>query len=294
MGVRYVHTRDSTNGYNYDGASGGYVPVNHLSSYGKWLPSFNFIYDLRDDLVLRVAASKVIARPRYTNMTPYVATDDTTLTGSTGNPELKPYESNNYGASLEWYFTPSSVLSAEYFHRDISNYVLTTVEDRVFYNNTLRTSSTYQTSVPTNAGNAKVQGVALNFQHVIGHGFGVVANYTYSDASTDGDYSLPYNSRHAYNLSPYYEQGKWSARINLGWRSEYFTQIGRLNGQQMTDEFTQLDASIGYQINDRLRVSLDGSNLLDETYYSYIGSKDHPYYIYKNGRAFMLNFNFKM
>ncbi|WP_429001737.1 hypothetical protein, partial [Xanthomonas arboricola] len=66
---------------------------------------------------------------------------------------------------------------------------------------------------------ADVVGVALNLQHNFGNGFGVVANYTYSDSKTDGDYSLPYNSRNAYNISPYYEQGKWSARVNLGWRS---------------------------------------------------------------------------
>ncbi|KOR44875.1 hypothetical protein ADT25_09835 [Xanthomonas oryzae] len=99
IGVRYVHSRDSTDGYSY-ARGGGYTPVNFLSSYGKWLPSFNIAYDLRDDLMLRFAASKVIARPRYTNMTPYVAADDTTLTASTGNPGLSPYESTNLGASL--------------------------------------------------------------------------------------------------------------------------------------------------------------------------------------------------
>lgn len=293
LGARYVHTSDATSGYSY-APGGGYSPVSAQTSYGKWLPSFNLAYDLSDALIARFAAAKVIARPRYTNMTPYVATDDTTLTASSGNPNLKPYQSDNYGASLEWYFTPSSLLSAQLFYRDISDYVLTTVEDRVYYNNTTGGASTYLTSVPTNAGKAKVKGVAVAFQHDFGLGFGLVANYTYSDAQTDSDYSLPYNSRNSYNLSPYYERDKWSARVNLGWRSEYFTQIGRLNGQQMTDAFTQLDASVGYQINDRLRMSVDATNLLDETYYSYIGSKDHPYYLYKNGRAFMLSFNFKL
>src|SRR5690606_11094214 len=73
VGVRYVHTRDSTEGYSYD-TVGGYTPVDYRGSYGKWLPSFNFAYDLRDDLVLLLAAAKVIARPRFTNMTPYLAT----------------------------------------------------------------------------------------------------------------------------------------------------------------------------------------------------------------------------
>lgn len=167
----------------------------------------------------------------------------------------------------------------------------------MLFNNATGGSSTYQTSVPTNAdqsGDAKVRGVAVNLQHNVGNGFGLVANYTHSDSKTDGDYSLPYNSRNAYNISPYYEQGKWSARLNLGWRSEYFTQIGRLNGQQMTDAFTQMDASLGYQATERLRVALDATNLLDETYFSYIGNKHQPYYIYKNGRSFMLSLNFKL
>ncbi len=82
--------------------------------------------------------------------------------------------------------------------------------------------------------------------------------------------------------------------MNLGWRSEYLTQIGRLNGQQMTDAFTQVDASFGYQATERLRVALEATNLLDETYFSYIGNKNQPYYIYKNGRSFMLSLNFKL
>lgn len=114
IGVRYVQTRDSTDGFSY-APDGGYTPVNFLNSYGKWLPAFNIAYDLREDLMVRFAASKVIARPRYTNMTRYVATDDATLTASTGNPSLSPYESTNRGASLEWYFSGSSVLSSEFF-----------------------------------------------------------------------------------------------------------------------------------------------------------------------------------
>lgn len=293
FGVRYVHTKDDTNGYSYD-TLGGYSPVAYSNSYGKWLPSFNFAYDLNDDLVGRLSVAKVIARPRYGNMTPYVSTSDNTLTASTGNPALKPYASTNYDASLEWYFSPTSVLSGEVFYRDISNYILTLTEDRVFYNQTTGGSSTYSTSMPINGGNAKVKGVAVAYTTSFGHGFGLVANYTYSDSKTDQDFSLPYNSRNSYNISPYFENDTWSARLTLGYRSEYFTQIGRLNGDQMTDDFTQLDASLGYRINDNLSLSFNATNLLDETYYSYISTKDQPYYVYKNGRSYMLTLNFKL
>ncbi|MFT4248187.1 MAG: TonB-dependent receptor [Pseudomonas sp.] len=293
FGVRYVHTTDDTDGYSYN-TNGSYSPVSYSHSYGRWLPSFNFAYDLRDDLIGRFSVAKVIARPRYSNMTPYVSTSDTALTASTGNPNLKPYESVNYDASLEWYFSQSSILSGELFYRDISNYVLTMTEDRQFYNQTTGSTSTYSTSLPINGGKAQVQGAALAYTTNFGHGFGLVANYTYADSSTDQEFQLPYSSRNSYNLSPFFENGKWSARISMSYRSEYFTQLGRLNGEQMTDAYTQLDATLGYRFNDHIQLTFNATNLLDETYYSYIGTKDKPYYIYKNGRSYALTLNFKL
>ncbi|MFC5743331.1 TonB-dependent receptor [Dyella tabacisoli] len=293
IGVRYVHTRDGITGYNFIG-NGAYASVDVANSYNDWLPSFNFAYDLRDDLTLRFAAAKVIARPRYQDMSPYVATDDRTLYASSGNPGLKPYKSTNYDASAEWYFTPSSLLSAELFFRNISQYVLSLNRDLPLYNLTEHRTDIYHVNLPVNAGNAKVKGISLTYQGDLGAGFGVAANYTYSGADTTNGYNLPYNSKNAYNLTPYFEQGAWSARVNLGWRSAYFTSIGHLNARQMTDSFTELDASVGYQINKNLRVSLDATNLLDETYYSYDGTPNLPYNTYKNGRTYMLGLNFKL
>ncbi|MHC1479736.1 TonB-dependent receptor [Frateuria aurantia] len=300
IGMRYVYTRDGTQGYSYDADAEAYSPVSYSNAYHRWLPSLNFAYDLREDVTLRVAASKVIARPRYSDLTPYSSMSDSTLTASTGNPYLKPYESMNYDASAEWYATPDSLLSAEYFHRSISNYILDETFEEAEYNQTAsaaaghNVSSIYEVTQPVNGGKARVDGMALAYQGNIGAGFGISANYTYSHASTDGSYSLPYNSKHSINFSPYYEKGKWLARISAGWRSAYFTQIGRLNGQQMTAAFTELDANVDYTINRHVTVGLSATNLLDETYYSYIGSEDKPYYIYKNGRTLMMTANFKL
>lgn len=292
VGVRYVNTRDAIGGYQYQGDS--YAPVRYNKSYGEWLPSLNFAYDLSDDLILRVAAAKVIARPRYADMTPYVNADDNKLTASSGNPELDPYRSNNYGASLEWYFAPNSVLAGELFYRDISNYILQTLVNRPLHNNTYDREDIYEVTLPQNSGAAKVKGVSLSYQQELGAGFGIAANYTYSKADTQGDYNLPYNSKNSYNLSPYFEQGPWEARLTLGWRSAYFTQIGRLGANQMTDDFTQLDASVSYAITDKVKLQLEGTNLLDETYYSYVGQESQPYYLYKNGRGYMLSVHFTL
>ncbi len=287
IGVRYVNTRDAIGGYQY--AGNAYTPVHYAKSYGQWLPAVNFAYDLSDALILRMAAAKVIARPRYADLTPYINADDNKLTASSGNPTLDPYRSTNYGASLEWYFAPNSVLAGELFYRNISNYILQTLVQQPLHNNTYDRQDVYEVTLPQNSGAAKVKGVSLSYQQELGGGFGVAANYTYSKADTQSNYNLPYNSKNSYNLSPYFEKGPWEGRVTLGWRSAYFTQIGRLGANQMTDAFTQLDASVGYAFTDKIKLQLEASNLLNETYYSYAGQTSEPYYLYKNGRSYLLS-----
>ena len=293
LGVRYFHTRDTVTGYQSIGDN-QYAPVDKRSSYGDWLPSFNIAYDVRDDLTLRFAAAKTIARPRFQEMTPYVALDDRTLTGSGGNTDLKPYKSTNYDATAEWYFTDNSLLSAEYFFRRISGYILNTNVEQTHFNLTTLQDAQYSMEIPVNAGVAKVQGLSLTYQGNFAHGFGLLANYTYSNADTSNGFPLPYNSKNAFNLTPYFENGPWSARVTYSWRSAYFTQIAQLQSAQITGIFRELDASLGYQINDHMRISLDGTNLLDETYFVYDNTPSQPLNAYKNGRTYSLNLGFKL
>ncbi|HEX7814464.1 TonB-dependent receptor [Dyella sp.] len=293
LGVRYFHTRDVVTGFQSIG-NNQYAPVDKRSSYNDWLPSFNIAYDVRDDLTLRFAAAKTIARPRFQQMTPYVALDDRTLTGSGGNTDLKPYKSTNYDATAEWYFNENSLLSAELFFRRISGYILNTNVPQTYYNLTEQKESVYQMEIPVNAGVAKVKGLSLTYQGNFGYGFGMLANYTYSDADTSNSFPLPYNSKNSFNLTPYFERGPWSARVTYSWRSSYFTQIAQLQSAQITGIFRELDASVGYQINDHLRVSLDGTNLLDETYVVYNNVPSEPLNAYKNGRTYTINLGLKL
>jgi len=300
IGVRYAYTRDSVSGYSFNagdpsiGVASYYSPLNKISSYADWLPSLNFSYDFTDELIGRFAAAKTIARPRYQDMTPYFATQDVSLTASGGNPNLKPYKSTNLDGSLEWYFKPGSLVSAELFYRRISQYILHETVIEPLYNNTLRQVDNYQVSMPINGSSAKVKGISLTYQGDIWNGFGLYANYTYSDASTgNADFSLPYNSKNSFNITPYYEKGAWSARINYSWRSAYFTQIGSIGAKQMAAAYKQLDASVSYQIDPHFSVSLQGSNLLNSTYYAYDGSPNNPLNTYKNGRVYMASMHFK-
>lgn len=294
FGVRYVNTRDTSDYWNSDNGGDTYSPTSANTHFDKALPSFNLAYDLDSDKVLRFSASQVIARPRYADLAGAYSRDDSTLSASGGNPNLRPYQSTNFDFSAEWYFAPTSLLSTEVFYRKIGTYIISKTSDQVLYDVTTGQDETYQVTTPENAANAAVRGASLLYQQEFGYGFGVQTNFTYSHADTTNGYNMPYLSRDTINIIPYYEHGAWSARLNYSRRSAYFTQIGRLDSEVFADAYKELDFTLGYQVNDWMGLTASATNLLDSTYYWYNGVRYAPIGMYKNGRTFSLGLNFKL
>jgi len=293
IGVRYVHTSDDSSGFLVDSESGAATPVDTVTSYNKFLPSLNLAYSLTEEIMLRFGVSKVISRPRYSDMAQYFSLSDLQLTGSGGNPDLKPYESVNYNLTVEWYFDKGALASAELFVRDMSNYIVSKEHDEVLFNKTVGGGTTYAVTTPINAEKAIVRGASAQFQMPIALGFGIATNYTYAKAQTTNNYFMPYLSKHTVNVIPYYEQGPVSIRVSYGFRSKYFTSIGRLNASQFTDKYTELDASASYNFTSNLRLTLDASNLLDEKYFAFNGVQAAPIGIYRNGRLYSATVTYK-
>lgn len=314
FGLRYVKTKEnigytSTNpdmeattstGPITGSAFGNYYWNTYKHSYGKLLPSANIKFDLRDDLLLRLAASQTMTRPDYSALAGYVSLNDLTLAGSGGNPKLKPLISSNFDASLEWYFAPRGLLSAGVYDMSLKNYVDFSNVDQTYKNIQESTNqgtdvfSTYSVSIPSNV-NGKVHGLELNYIQPIGDYFGVAANYTYADGSATGDKPLQGTSKTTANASAYFENDRFNARISYTYRSSFYAGVAR------ADNFYQagtgnLAASLGYKINDWMSVSFDAMNLNNPTLKYYTKSDvigKQPYYFYKNGRQYYVNLRFK-
>ena len=294
IGLRYVRTQSD---------SGGFVCVNQTPTgcgvteadwawevrskeYDNFLPSLNVAVEASEDVVVRFAAAQVIARPNYADMSNYFWLSDQILTGGGGNPDLDPYESTNFNAAVEWYFAPDAILSGEVFYKDISNYILQATAPEQHFNQAQNAVTTYQISRPTNAGSAELRGASFAYQQTFAYGFGLLANYTYVDGSADNGSDLPFNSRHQVNISPFYENGPFSARLTYNWRSKYFTGVDR--GDQMyVRAFTGLDATAGYAFTDRVSLTVSGQNLLDSEYYAYANTVALPRGVYRTGRKLM-------
>ena len=311
IGVRAVQTKEDIVTYTQTDASnpdatttslfGPFVgiPVEH--TYNDILPSANFKLDVSDDVVARFAFAKTMTRPDYSALAGFTDLSPPGSvggigTGSGGNPDLKPIRSTNFDAGLEWYFKENSLLSAALFYMHLDNYVGFGSETNTYltYSSQFPDGAEveYLLTVPVNT-KGRVQGFELTYQHALTDNIGVAANYTYADGKqtsgvSSGDDRLVGNSKDTYNLSSYFENERFNARMTWTHRSAFFSGLDRHTAFSQ-DEIGSLAASFGYKINDNISVTLDGQNLTNETLKYYALNTDQPRAFYKNGSQYYLS-----
>jgi iron complex outermembrane recepter protein len=294
VGLRFARTEQTRAGATAQGAPGNFIANSIDKSYNDWLPSLNFAFDVMDDVVVRLSASRTMARANFSDLASFLELLDTVNSGSGGNPDLDPYRASNFDVSTEWYLPDDGLLAVTFFYKDIRSFIVRQAADEQQFNILTGQVETYSITRPRNGAGGEIRGSELTYQNNLWGSFGVQANYTYADGSTDEGLEIPFSSKHTVNLTPYYDDGRLSARLTYGWRSKYFREIGR-NGVAVTnDEYTQLDAAIGFRVTDNFEITAQGLNLLDETQYAYAGDESRPLSIYKNGRRYFAGVRFSL
>ncbi len=260
--------------------------------YNDVLPSANFKLDLARDMVVRLAAAKTMARPDFSALGGSITADDTTHTGNGGNPDLKPIRSDNLDATWEWYFAPRSLLSAGLFYMNLKNYVAFGTYQTTLLNIRTNAFDVYTISAPINS-SGKVKGIELAWQQPLIMGFGVQTNYTYADAKEDGGQALVGASKNTYNVSAYYENNRFGARVAYTYRSAFFVGLDRSTPQYQDDTGT-LAASLSYNVNKNLSLNFDALNLNNPILKYYGANKDQPRAFYANGRQYYFTVRIKL
>ncbi|WP_331068493.1 TonB-dependent receptor [Steroidobacter sp.] len=277
-------------------------PLTQKGSYDEFLPSLNVGYWLRDDLLLRVAAAKVMARPSLNQLAPTrvdQTLDRNYLIEYDGNADLKPVEADQADLSVEWYFAGKSVLSGAVFWKDLSNFITHQLEENVDIGVVGNIGGggevpvLYDISRPINGDKAKVLGAELGLQHFFDNGFGVRANYTYTDtkAYVGGVHVGPLEnvSESAYSLALMFENDRWDVQLAADYSGEYTAANDAVSSlSEQVEPITWVTASVAYKVTDGLSVSLEGRNLLDEYYISYLGRRDMLAGFETWGRSYLL------
>jgi iron complex outermembrane recepter protein len=307
-GVRFVHTDQTTAGAVFvadptqpgviANPFGAYIPVTAERTYNDVLPSFNLAYDITNELVARLAAAKVMSRPDFTDMVPRVILNPGALTGSAGNPNIDPYRASQVDLSLEYYPDKDTAYSLAFYYKDIKSFIVdrpsqqilpfsgttapsgecTTVSSNLF-------NCPFTVNVRSNGGGGKLKGVELGITQPIWGGFGLQANYTYSDATLDSGAPFPGNSKNTYNFTGFFENNLVSARLSWTQRSDFFVTFDRTSNLYEA-ALTSLDAALSVNVTKFLAVTAEAQNLTDAKVVQYADYLSHPRAIYDNGRVY--------
>lgn len=284
LGVRYVDTETLSSGFNRLNLGGGNVIFPRASrdgGYTKWLPSLNLRFDLASDLVGRMTAGKVLARPNPSQLALRRTLDSVGFTGSRGNPNLQPYEATQYDLGLEWYFSQDGFVSATAFRKEISAFVVnTSVSEEIDGSPGDGSGNEFTVTIPVNGGDdVTINGIEAGAQYAFDflpqpfNGFGMLANVTYQkdegfkgkNIITGEILPFPGLSRLSYNYSLYFENERFGARASYNWREQWLvTPSGRGALPEFNEDFGSLDASVSYNILPELTVFVEAINLLND------------------------------
>jgi TonB-dependent receptor len=314
VGVRYASTEVAATGYL---ATGGGSEVVVKNAYDDWLPSVNLAWDVRENLVLRFGAAKVMARPQLPSLNPGGTVNTTLRTITTGNPMLEPFRATTYDVSAEWYFAENALLGIAFFYKDIDTYIQTLRESRPF-NTTglplelltpvgLPADTPFDITSPVNTPGGPLRGFEINYQQPFSFlpgawsGLGLLLNYTHVESEIEYAISptsslfvtdnLVNLSPNAYNATLYFENKRFSARVSGSYRDDYLQVVPGRNNNDVEGkrETFNVDASFTYNVNDKLSLTLEGINLTDEFNDQFVDSNGDRASVYHHtGRQFFV------
>ena len=131
---------------------------------------------------------------------------------------------------------------------------------------------------------ADIIGLEAGYQHIFNNGFGYVLNATLTDSTakyTSGarageDLPFPGVSDLSYNLTGFYENQKFEARVAYSFRTDFVSLTSDFAGNQVyADDYGQLDASLSYRLRDQYVLFFSGLNLTgaDAKFFSDTGNR---------------------
>ena len=297
-GARIEATDVSTTGnVFYEGGDPDQVGTRQFDDeYVHVLPSLNLKYAFSENVVGRAAYYASLVRPAFGEMRPTAALNDDRDEVEMGNPNLDPYEANNFDLSIEYYPTKLSVLSAGLFYKDIRNPIFGATYDIDQLPGSIDLgflgdagADIEEVATYINGETATVQGLELNYVQQLDflggfwEGFLASANVTIveseasvpdeEDVAQTRDVPLLKQNDLIWNASIGYDKGPWDLRISANFRDDYLDELFGADLDRYTSDHLSVEASAKYDVNDNLQIYVEGKNLTDEPEYYYHGAE---------------------
>lgn len=343
IGLRWVKTDITSIGYRQaylitidtpgDSYSVAVDPSRPLSintargSYDYLLPSANIAFDLSQQLKLRLAAYRAIARSGIESFGAGISLNPSTGTGigniifnaTTGNPNLKPLRAWNADASVELYASKDTMISIAGYYKWVRGTVIGRSEPRPtdITVTTVRdggapTTETFTINPVGPANDTETRhlyGVEATFSHVLTwlpdplDGLGIqgsvnraFANFEYPDTSPVTAYVDPANliglSKWTASGSVWFEKRGLSLRANVRYRSDYYKPNGGTN-REIRDG-TYLNLSAQYDLTKNVQLKLQALNVTGTPDVMYKGGFDSITEVSNSGAQYFAGFRVRL
>ncbi len=275
-----------------------------------FLPSLNLNYDLTENMKLRAAYNRTLARPSFRELAPFASFD---LDGGfifVGNPELQRTLVDNVDLRWETYPKSGEIISVSAFYKNFNNPI-----ERTFNPEAVNGELTLR-----NVEEAQLLGAEFEIRKKLDFinplrdfTFGGNVSYIYSQTTIDAQElaqiqaSQPdaADTREMYGQAPYAinallsYKNKRSTSANLsynivGKRISVVTQGATPNYYLMP--FSSLNFNITQGISELMQVKFSANNLLNAKYREEAEFKgeSYPINVYEVGRAFSVGLSLKL
>lgn len=310
FGLQVVDTDQSSDGFAVDIVDGMVrsQPVSGGASYTEVLPSANVIFHVTDEQQVRLGAARTMSRSRMDRMnagfgfafnpafnSPNADIDSSPWSGSGANPGLRPQMANQFDLSYEYYFADDGYLAAAIFYKDLEDWQINVSEVVDFSGieppgGQVATFDLGLVSRWENSEGGRVSGLELQGAipgRVIAdplEGFGLVGSATFLDSSIEQDgneISVPGLSDTVFNVTLYYENSGFEARISGNMRDNFLGEVHTISFQRelVSVKDTEIwDAQLSYDFAESgiamlegLTVSLQAQNLTNEPFVTFNG-----------------------
>ncbi len=286
VGAQWVYTDQTSQGFQIEpGEPELFTVLGDGTNFSRFLPSANLVFELPRDQQFRVAAARVMARPRMdqlnasravnSNFTQITSTDPNQafFSASGGNPTLRPFMSTTVDVAWEKFFANGTgVVSISGFYKDLDDFVNPSdsfiTDFSGFIDDFLSPEQQGQlgtplgvTSGPTNRGGGWIRGfdfaATIPFEAFAPFlsGFGYTGGASFTDSSVSlgddpNDTTVPGLSEWVANSTIFFDQGGFQARVSHRYRDEFLSEIFGIAANRITRQAESesiFDAQIGYE-----------------------------------------------
>jgi len=306
-GLRLVHTRQTGYGMqSLDGAAP--TPVEGGASYTEVLPSMNLIFNMDEaqERQVRFSAARAMSRAPLDEMRASrnlgVPTDSTQpITGSAGNPTLKPMMANQVDLAYQWYFAKGSLLSAGAFYKKLTRYIAITSDSTTINGR----PATLTRSVNGEGGD--IRGIELVYQQAFTalpapfDGLGIASNYAYTTSNiheqtpTVNPFPIEGLMKSNGGVTLWYEKAGYEARLSANYHSAFVRNPTWTAGQLIMNEAeTYVTLNLAKQLTPNLQLRFGIDNLTNQKAVYTSSNIPVQQEVTEFGRRYNLGLSFKL